>query len=79
MYSLQQIYDYLNSGTEATPVPNFQEPGAGPGPTMKSLKEIYEDIHAIYAQCDVTSANVDSGKKFFCTQPGNWGLRTGTR
>jgi len=79
MYTLSQVYDYLNSGIKATPVPSFREPGAGPGPTMKTMKEIYEDIQAKFDQCDVTTANVDSGKKFFSTVPGNWGVRTGTR
>ncbi|MCX6354293.1 MAG: DUF2341 domain-containing protein [Candidatus Aureabacteria bacterium] len=79
MYTLSQIYDYLNLGVKATPVPSFREPGAGPGPTMKTVKEIYEDIQAKFDQCDVTAANVDSGKKFFSTLPGSWGVRTGTR
>ena len=78
MYTLQQIYDYLNSGTEATPAPSFREPGGAPGPTMRTTKEIYEDIKAKYDQCDATVADVKSGKKFFSTAPGSWGVRTGT-
>ncbi|MCX6355639.1 MAG: fibrinogen-like YCDxxxxGGGW domain-containing protein [Candidatus Aureabacteria bacterium] len=77
MYSLSQIYDYLNSGTTATVSSSFQEPGAAPGPTMKTTKQIYDDIKAIFDQCDITAYDVALGKKFFCTQPGNWGLRTG--
>jgi len=78
LYSLSQIYDYLNSGIEATPVPSFQEPLAPPGPTMKTTKEIYDTLHGILSQSDVTADNVESGKKFFCNQPGSWGIRTGT-
>ncbi|MCX6354825.1 MAG: hypothetical protein NTZ78_07980 [Candidatus Aureabacteria bacterium] len=78
MYTLSQIYDYMNSGIDVTPMPSFQEPGAAPGSTMKSTKEIYDDIKAKYIQCNVTAGNVESGKTFFCTQPGSWGVQTGT-
>ncbi|MCX6356138.1 MAG: DUF1566 domain-containing protein [Candidatus Aureabacteria bacterium] len=78
MHTLQQIYDYLNSGIKTTPVPSFQEPGAGPGATMKTLEEIYEDIQAKYDQCDATISDVNTDVKFFCTQSGSWGVQTGT-
>ena len=79
MYTLSQIYDYMNSGIKATPVPSFQEPDAAPGPTMKTLREIYEDIHAKFDQCiTTTAANVESGKPFFSTQSGSWGVQMGT-
>ncbi|MCX6354078.1 MAG: hypothetical protein NTZ78_04120 [Candidatus Aureabacteria bacterium] len=78
MYTLSQTYDYLNSGIDVTPVPAFQEPGAAPGSTMKTMKQIYEDIRAKFTQCPVTADNVESGVKFFCTQPENWGIQTGT-
>ncbi|MCX6356150.1 MAG: hypothetical protein NTZ78_14800 [Candidatus Aureabacteria bacterium] len=78
MYTLSQIYDYLNSGIKATPVPSFQEPSSAPLSTMRTLKEIYEDIEAKLDQSTVSAADVKSGEKFFCTQPGSWGIRTGT-
>ncbi|MCX6353422.1 MAG: fibrinogen-like YCDxxxxGGGW domain-containing protein [Candidatus Aureabacteria bacterium] len=78
MYTLSQIYDYLKSGVEATPIPVFQEPSAAPNSTMKTTKQIYEDHKALLDQSNVTAANVESGKRFFCTQPGSWGIRTGT-
>ena len=77
MQTLQQIYNYLNSGIKATPVPNFQEPGAAPGSTMKTTKEIYDDIVALYERCNATAADVMPGKTFFCTQSGSWGVQTG--
>jgi len=78
MYTLLEIYDYLNSGTVApTPGP-FQMPGAGPGSTMKSLKEIYGDIKAKIDQCGATAADVKTGKTFFSTLSGSWGVQTGT-
>jgi len=78
MYSLTQVYDYLNSGIEVTPVPSFQEPSSAPGSTMKTMKNIYDDLRAKYIQSDVTAADVKQGKKFFSTQPGSWGIQTGT-
>lgn len=78
MYTLEQVYGYLNSGTIApTPGP-FQNPSAGPGPTMKTLKQIYEDIKGKFDQCGATASDVKAGKKFFCTQSGSWGVQTGT-
>lgn len=78
MYTLEQVYGYLNSGTIApTPGP-FQNPSAGPGPTMKTLKQIYEDIKGKFDQCGATASDVMAGKKFFCTQSGSWGVQTGT-
>ncbi|MCX6353728.1 MAG: hypothetical protein NTZ78_02345 [Candidatus Aureabacteria bacterium] len=78
MYTLTQIYDYLNSGTDATPLPGFQEPVEAPAPTMKTTKQIFEDIKAKFAECDTTIADVKMGKKFFSTVSGSWGVQTGT-
>ncbi|MCX6355619.1 MAG: DUF1566 domain-containing protein [Candidatus Aureabacteria bacterium] len=77
MYSLSQVYDYLNWGTVApTPGP-FREPGVGPGSTMKTLKEIYDDIKAKLDECGATAADVKAGKTFFSTLSGSWGVQTG--
>ncbi|MCX6355131.1 MAG: hypothetical protein NTZ78_09550 [Candidatus Aureabacteria bacterium] len=78
MYSLSQVYDYLNSGIDVTPLPSFQEPGAAPGSTMKTTKQIYEDMKAKFDECLATAADVKSGVKFFCHVSGSWGVRTGT-
>ncbi|MCX6355089.1 MAG: fibrinogen-like YCDxxxxGGGW domain-containing protein [Candidatus Aureabacteria bacterium] len=79
MYSLSQIYDYLNSGTAATIPGSFQEPGAAPSSTLKTTKEIYDDIKAKLDLCaTTTAAHVKAGQLFFCTQPGSWGVQTGT-
>ena len=78
MYNLQQVYDYLNAGTVPTIPGSFQEPSAGPGSTMKTTKQIYEAVATPLAQCDATADKVLQGTKFFCTQPGSWGVRTGT-
>ncbi|MCX6355132.1 MAG: fibrinogen-like YCDxxxxGGGW domain-containing protein [Candidatus Aureabacteria bacterium] len=77
MYTLQQIYDYLNSGIKPTSVPSFQEPGAAPGSTMKTTKEILDDTVAKFDECPATAADVKSGVKFFCHVSGSWGVQTG--
>ena len=65
MYTLSQIYDYLNSGTlPPTPGP-FKEPSAGPASTMKNLKENYEAMATPFPQCNATADKVASGTKFF--------------
>ncbi|MCX6355094.1 MAG: hypothetical protein NTZ78_09360 [Candidatus Aureabacteria bacterium] len=78
MYTLQNLYDYLTSGDALSVAGDFQEPSAAPGSTMKSTKEIGDAIKALFEQCPVMADNVESGVKFFCTQPGSWGVRTGT-
>jgi hypothetical protein len=75
MYTLEQIYDYLNSGM-MPPTPGlFQEPGAAPGSSMKTTTQILDSIKAKFNQAvSTTAASVESGKPFFCTQPGSWGI-----
>jgi hypothetical protein len=77
MYTLSQIYDYLNSGTAASAPGAFQEPAGLPGPTMKTTKELYDDIKAKLDLCTAGPGDVKSGVKFFCTQSGSWGVQTG--
>ncbi|MCX6355671.1 MAG: DUF2341 domain-containing protein [Candidatus Aureabacteria bacterium] len=79
MYTLQNLYDYLMSGTELTVRSGFQEPLSGPtASTMKSTRQIGDDIKAMLEQLNATTAyDVALGKPFFCTQPGSWGIQTG--
>jgi len=78
MYTLQNLYDYLTSGTALTVQSSFQEPTTGPtAGTMKTTKEIGDAIKALLDQSDVGPDNVESGKRFFCTQAGSWGIQTG--
>jgi hypothetical protein len=80
LYTFQQIYDYLNSGTPATIADSFQMPSVGPVSTeKKTLTDIYDDIKAKFDECEVTDGDVRTGKIFFSTQPGNWGVQAGTR
>jgi len=78
MYTLQNLYDYLTSGTALTVQTSFQEPTSGPGSTMKTTKEIGDGVQALFAQCPATAADVKSGVKFFSTVSGSWGVQTGT-
>ncbi|MCX6353621.1 MAG: hypothetical protein NTZ78_01810 [Candidatus Aureabacteria bacterium] len=79
MYTLQNLYDYLTSGTALTVQTSFQEPTTGPtAGTMKTTKQIGDAIKALLDQSNVGPDNVESGKRFFCTQAGSWGIQTGT-
>jgi len=78
MYTLQNLYDYLTSGTALTVQTSFQEPTSGPGSTMKTTKQIGDAIKTLLDQSDVVPDNVESSKRFFCTQAGSWGIQTGT-
>ena len=79
MYTLQNSYDYLTSGTALTVQSSFLEPVFGPAAgTMKTTKEIGDAIKALLDQSTVTADEVKAGERFFCTQPGSWGIQTGT-
>jgi len=79
MYTLQNLYDYLTSGSALTVQSSFQEPTSGPtAGTMKTTKEIGDDIKAQFNLCDATADKVASGARFFSTVPGSWGVQTGT-
>jgi len=78
MYTLQNLYDYLTSGAALTVQTSFQEPTSGPGSTMKTTKEIGDAIKNKFNLCSATVDNVEQGVTFFCTQPGSWGVQTGT-
>jgi hypothetical protein len=41
MYTLQQIYDRLNTGAAATKMATFTEPSSAPASTMKTLDDLY--------------------------------------
>jgi len=78
MYTLQNLYDYIVSGTALEAKTSFQEPTSGPGSTMKTTKDIGDAIKDKFNLCAATADNVEQGVTFFCTQPGNWGIQTGT-
>ena len=77
MPSLQALYDYLTTGASPAGSGSFEEPSAAPAPTMKTLKEIYEDFKSLIARISVTPEQVLSGQTFFSTD-GAWGPADGT-
>ncbi|MCX6354821.1 MAG: LamG domain-containing protein [Candidatus Aureabacteria bacterium] len=77
MHTIGQLYNYLNSGTDSSIPGGFQGPAGAPGPTVKTLEDVYQDIKAKLGQSTVSAADVKSGEKFFCTLAGSWGVQTG--
>ena len=84
MYTLDQIYHTLYSGTVPTKQSGgFTEPGSAPGSTMHTLDDIYDDfITDVTATNGTTAGDVRSGKTFFATsgttRGTNWGPVAGT-
>ncbi|MDM8540532.1 DUF1566 domain-containing protein [Desulfococcaceae bacterium HSG9] len=79
MPTLQEVYDYLMNGTAETPDTTFQGPSTAPGSTMKTTREIYDDIKAEFDQCtSATPDKIQSGVKFFSTDTAKWGVQNGT-
>lgn len=78
MYTIEDIYNYLIDGTEPVISSTFMEPTAGPGATMKSTKDIYDDTRAKFDSCDAAPEKVLEGVTFFRTDPSDWGPREGT-
>jgi len=78
MYTIEDIYNYLADGTEPAISSTFKEPTTGPGATMKSTKDIYNDTRAKFDSCDTTPDQVMDTVTFFSTGSGNWGPRSGT-
>jgi hypothetical protein len=78
LYSTNALYDWLLNGTPPTLAPAFQEPTAGPGPSRKSTKEIYDAFKAELNRCDAEPSQVMEGVTFFSADTGNWGPVTGT-
>ena len=83
MYTLEQIYDRLNTGAAVTKMTTFAEPGSGPGTgTMHSLDEIMAKAPAPDNTDGATKAEVANGKKYWSLRTdgsggSSWGLETG--
>ncbi|MDM8522812.1 DUF1566 domain-containing protein, partial [Desulfococcaceae bacterium HSG8] len=64
MPTLEEVYDYLISGTPETPNASFEEPTAGPGAAMKTTREIYDAIKA-ERDTDLTAGNIKKSVEIF--------------
>jgi hypothetical protein len=79
MPTVDELYDYLTSGAAPGAAEPFQEPTGGPtSGTMKTLKEIYDDVKALLDLCTARPEQVLDSVEFFNTDPANWGARAGT-
>ena len=82
MFTLQQIYDRLNSGAAGTKMTTFTEPSSGPGTgTMQTLDEVMTKAPAADQANGASAAQVLTGKTFWgLRSQGNnsWGPQTGS-
>ena len=79
MYTLQQIYNRLNTGTAGIKMTAFTEPSSGPTTgTGRTLDEIMAKAPALDATNGAGVADVAGGKTFWGLTAGAWGLQTGT-
>ncbi len=78
MYSLDDIYNRLNSGTAGT-ITSFNEPAQAPVSQGRNLNDIMSIAPTVDNQFGATPADVAFGKKFWGLKDGTWGLQTGTR
>lgn len=79
MYTLQQIYEQLTTGTTSEKMEAFTEPVAGPGTgTMVTLDEIMAAAPVIHTNA-ATQTGVLSGTVVWGLSGDAWGVITGTR
>ena len=80
MYTLEQIYDRLDSGAAATKMTTFTEPSSGPTVgTMHTLDEIMAKAPAADNTNGAVPGEVLTGKTYWGLRTdGTWGPRTGS-
>jgi hypothetical protein len=80
MYTLENIYNRLNSGTESTKRTGaFTEPSSGPGNTGKTLNEVMDKAPAKDNTNGAEPSDVAIGKTYWGLKDGSWGLQTAGR
>jgi hypothetical protein len=77
MYTLEQIYDRLNTGATGNKMKSFTDPNSGPAGTGHTLDEIMGKLPAL-DNGGAGTAHVVAGKTYWGLTSGEWGLRTGT-
>jgi hypothetical protein len=79
MYTLEDIYNRLNDGTEGTQRSTFAEATAVPAATGKTLDEVMSKAPAKDNTNGAEPSDVAVGKKYWGLTDANWGLKTGTK
>jgi hypothetical protein len=77
MYTLEQIYNRLDTGAAATKMTEVTGPSSGPAGTGRTLNEIMEKAPVVNAS-GASVGDVAAGKTFWGLTSGEWGPRTGT-
>jgi hypothetical protein len=78
MYTLEQIYNRLNTGATGAKSTSFTEPSSGPASTGHTLDEIMGKLPALDDANGAGPGNVTQGKTYWGLTSGQWGLKTGT-
>jgi hypothetical protein len=77
MYTLEQIYDRLDSGANSPKMTAFAEPDSGPGSSMHTLDEIMAKAPLTHTD-GATATHVLAGKPFWGLHSSAWATQTGT-
>jgi hypothetical protein len=80
MYTLEQVYQRLDTGAEDAKMTSFTEPASGPGTgTMHTLDDVMGIAPAVDNTDGALPAEVLAGKTFWSLRTNSaWGLQTGT-
>ncbi len=78
MYTIEQIYERLNTGAAGSKMTYFTEPSSGPAGTGRTLVEIMEKLPALDDDNGAGPANVAEGKTYWGLTSGQWGLKSGS-
>jgi hypothetical protein len=79
MYTLEQIYNRLDTGADSAKMTAFEEPAAGPGTgTMRTLDDIMSIAPAVDNANGATQAHLLEGMTAWGLTSGEWGPITGT-
>ncbi|WP_069472838.1 Lcl C-terminal domain-containing protein [Candidatus Marithrix sp. Canyon 246] len=78
MYTIEDIYNRLNDGTEGVKRSAFAESTAVPASTGKTLDEVMSKAPAKDNTNGAEPSDVATGKTYWGLTDANWGLKTGT-
>ena len=78
IYTLEQIYNRLNTGAAAPKMTGFTGPSSGPAGTGHTLDEIMGKAPVLDNANGAGPGQVVAGKSYWGITSGEWGLRTGT-